>query len=417
MNVIIKRMKQDMLLPVIFGTLFFVSLFMSPIQETLEGFLAILLSKSILVTDYLVVGGLSATLLNVSLTVLLNLWIIKRLKLEMNGPIFAGLLTIAGFAFFGKNMWNSIPIYLGIYLYSRVKKVELKSLIVVLLFSSGISPIVSYMTFGLGIPVYYGLPLGIVTGLLVGFILPIFNSHAIKFHQGYNLYNTGFSMGVLSMVITGIIEVFTPVQRSLIYDNSHHQGFLISTIVVSLLIIAFAFMADPKVYKKYTLITRESGRLLTDFIEVAGKPATLLNIGLMGLFSALIVIVLGIQINGPVFGAILTIVGFGAFGKHLINSTPVVVGAILAVLLTPLEFTLGPILAILFVTGLAPISGRFGPIAGLIAGFMHLLITPLALQFQGGFDLYNNGFAAGFIGAIISSLFVIIKPKLGEKQF
>jgi len=135
------------------------------------------------------------------------------------------------------------------------------------------------------------------------------------------------------------------------------------------------------------------------------------------LFSAVIVIVLGIQINGPVFGAILTIVGFGAFGKHLINSTPVVVGAILAVLLTPLEFTLGPILAILFVTGLAPISGRFGPIAGLIAGFMHLLITPLALQFQGGFDLYNNGFAAGFIGAIIASLFVIIKPKPGEKQF
>jgi len=417
MNVIVKKLKQDMLLPLIFGMMLITSFFIAPIDETFEGFIRILLSKSILVTDYLVVGGLAATLMNVSLTVLLNLFIIKRLKLEMSGPIFAGLLTIAGFAFFGKNMWNSIPIYLGIALYSRLKKVHLGQFIIVLLFSSGISPVVSYITFGMGMPWYYGLPLAIIVGMIIGLILPIFNSHAIKFHQGYNLYNTGFSMGVLSMVITAMIEVFTPVQRALIYENKFHSLFLYGTLISSIFIIIFAFIADKKVYKKYSLITKESGRLLTDFIEVAGKPATLLNIGLMGLFSLAIVIVLGIQINGPVFGAILTIIGFGAFGKHIINSTPVVLGAILAVFLTPLELTMGPILAILFVTGLAPISGRFGMLAGLIAGFVHLLITPLALQFQGGFDLYNNGFAAGFVGAIISSLFVIIKPKPNERQF
>ncbi len=417
MNVIVKKLKQDMLLPLIFGLMLIVSFFMAPLRETLDGFIKILLNKSILVTDYLVVGGLAATLMNVSLTVLLNLWIIKRLKLQMTGPIFAGLLTIAGFAFFGKNMWNSIPIYLGILLYARLKKVSLSQFIIVLLFSSGISPVVSYITFGMGMPWYYGLPLGLLVGMLIGFILPIFNSHAIKFHQGYNLYNTGFSMGILSMMITAMIEVFAPVKRELIYDNQFHELFLYGTIIISLFIIGFAFLADPKVYKKYALITKESGRLITDFIDVAGKPATLLNIGIMGLFSVLIVVVLGIQINGPVFGAILTIIGFGAFGKHLLNSTPVVLGAILAVLLTPLQLTMGPILAILFVTGLAPISGRFGVVAGLLAGFVHLLITPLALQFQGGFDLYNNGFAAGFVGAVISSLFVTIKPRKNERQY
>jgi hypothetical protein len=38
----------------------------------------------------------------------------------------------------------------------------------------------------------------------------------------------------------------------------------------------------------------------------------------------------------------------------------------------------------------------------MIAGFMHICLTPLALTFQGGFDLYNNGFSAGFVAAILS---------------
>ncbi|MCK7487284.1 MAG: DUF1576 domain-containing protein, partial [Bacillus subtilis] len=61
-----------------------------------------------------------------------------------------------------------------------------------------------------------------------------------------------------------------------------------------------------------------------------------------------------------VMGAILLIMGFAAFGKHPLNSLPVVLGAILAIQLTPIEWTMGPILAVLFVTGIAPLAGRFG---------------------------------------------------------
>jgi len=73
--------------------------------------------------------------------------------------------------------------------------------------------------------------------------------------------------------------------------------------------------------------------------------------------------------------------------------------------LTPIEWTIGPTLSVIFVMGLAPISGQFGIIPGIIAGFLHLLITPLALEFQGGFDLYNNGFAAGFVCAVLAPFF------------
>lgn len=417
MHPILLYIKKNMLLPLIFGVLFVITFAIEPIDQIMIGFKNILLSKSILVSDYLLIGGLAATLLNVSLTVLINLLIIKALKLKMTGPIFACILTIAGFAFFGKNIFNAIPMYLGIILYAKASKTPLKNYILVLLLSSGISPIVSYLMFGVGLPLFISIPLAIAVGMVVGFILPVFNSHAIKFHQGYNLYNTGFSMGVLSMVLTAILSAFVVIERSTAVENAYHLSLMIATIVVSLLMIVSAFIIDPKVYQKYPLILKKSGRLITDFVDVAGKPATLLNIGLMGLFSIALVLGLDVKINGPVMGAILTIVGFAAFGKHPLNSLPVVLGAILAVWLTPLELTLGPILAIFFVTGLAPLAGRFGFVAGVLAGFVHLLITPLALAFQGGFDLYNNGFAAGFVGAIFASLFVIIKPMKDEKQY
>jgi hypothetical protein len=414
MSLSIANNKENKLILLIFTILFLIIFIIEPLDQIFNGFILILTSPSILLTDYLLVGGLAATLLNVSLTVLLNLFIVKKLKLEITGPIFACLMMIAGFAFFGKNLFNAIPIYIGIYLYSKVTKIQLKDLILVFLLSSGISPSVSYILFGLNLEFYYSIPLAILVGMLIGFILPAFNAHTIKFHQGYNLYNTGFSMGIISMMMTGIMLIFFDIERQSGVNNSYHIYLLFSLIIISLVLIIASFILDPKVHIKYQLILKKTGRLITDFNKVGGFEATLLNIGIMGLLSALVVLSLNVLISGPIIGAIITIMGFAAFGKHPLNSMPVVLGAILAVLITPLELKIDNVLAILFVTGLAPLSGRYGIIAGLLAGFVHLLITPLALSFQGGFDLYNNGFAAGFVAALITSLFSIIKPSTDE---
>jgi len=52
-------------------------------------------------------------------------------------------------------------------------------------------------------------------------------------------------------------------------------------------------------------------------------------------------------------------------------------------------------LAALFATTLAPISGEFGPLAGLAAGIMHLALVMRTGPWHGGLNLYNNGFAGG----------------------
>ena len=414
---LIKRQHKAMYLTTIFGVILIISLLLQPLHDLIQGYLAILTSPSILLTDYLVVGGIGATLFNVATTLLLNLFLLDRLKIKMTGPIFACLFTIAGFAFFGKNLFNALPMYLGVYLYSKATKTEFRNHVLVMLLSSGISPLVSYLMFGINLPLGINILVAIVVGTFIGFLLPAFNAHALRFHQGYNLYNTGFSMGVLSMISTGIIQTFHPMQPNpTAVNNDYHLPFLIGVLVLSGFFLIVGLQKNRQIVSHYRIILGKTGRLVTDFVRDAGLEATFLNIGVMGLFSAFLILLTPIQINGPVIGAVFTIMGFAAFGKHPKNSLPVVLGAITAIVLIPsIQWTMGPILAVLFVTGLAPLAGRFGFLPGVIAGFLHLLITSRALQFQGGFDLYNNGFAAGFVAAVLAPIFhTFLESKEGD---
>src|SRR5690554_3063849 len=198
--VLVKYIKNHITLLIVFIVLFALAFIFDSPEEIFNGYINILQSPSVLISDYLRIGGLGATLFNVATIMLLNLVLVKKLGFRMTGPIFAGIFTIAGFSFFGKNIFNTLPIYLGIYLFARTQKLPFRSFIIVVLFSTGISPLVSFMIFGTGWPLYIGIPIGIISGMLAGFVLPSFSAHTIRFHRGYNLYNIGFAMGVLSMV-------------------------------------------------------------------------------------------------------------------------------------------------------------------------------------------------------------------------
>jgi hypothetical protein len=390
-------------------------------KSILDGSLAILTHPSLLISDYLRIGGLGASLLNLALLMVMNVTLIRLLKLKLNGPIFAGLLTIAGFAFFGKNVINALPIYLGIYLNSKFQKVEFKSLIIVLLFSTGIGPIVSYLIFGTGWAYYIAIPAGIVIGIITGFILPILSAHMVRFHKGYNLYNIGFTMGIVSLFFSAILRnVFKLDLFS--FDTSTTEAYHLFLYVMilggSMLTILLAFISNPEAYKDYPKILKSSGRLASDYMRETSKETAMLNVGIMGLISLLFITGLDIKINGPVFSGILTVMGFAAFGKHPKNSIPVMLGATIWFLYV--RYTTGTVgtglqIAVLFVTAIAPVAGRHGFWVGILAGFTHVMFTPLAYPFQGGFDLYNNGFAAGFVAAIMIPIFDFIrKDKITE---
>ncbi len=417
---LVYRLRNKMLMPFIFVVLFALSFLHGSIDEMWAGYVEILRSPSVLISDYLYIGGFGATMFNVSTILLINIIMINRLKMHMTGPIFAGILTIAGFSFFGKNIFNTIPIYIGIYLYAKMQGLEFKSFMIVVLFSTGISPIVSFLIFGGPWSFFIGVPLGIVVGIFTGFILPSLTAHMARFHKGYNLYNIGFTMGIISMVYSAILTAFDIdfMLGGPTSEQFHNELFLL-TILLSTAFIIAGFVFDRNALSQYRGLMQSTGRLVSDFVRDYGRAVTMLNVGVMGIISLIVLMILGIEINGPVMGGILTVMGFGAFGKHPRNALPVMAGALLAAFLTPVYALddVGIAIAVLFVTAIAPIAGRYGALIGVLAGFLHIIITPLSYLFQGGFDLYNNGFAAGFVAAfMIPFLEAIKKDDVKEAQ-
>ena len=77
------------------------------------------------------------------------------------------------------------------------------------------------------------------------------------------------------------------------------------------------------------------------------------------------------------------------------------------------------LLTALFGTTLAPVSGHYGVIAGVLAGSLHMVIVTNISYLHAGMNLYNNGFSGGFTAAIIVPLlevFFFHKSKRKNKE-
>ncbi len=372
-------------------------------KDFFYNFYEILRSPTILLTDFFAVGGIGAAFINVSLIGFFNLYLLKKFKLKINGIIIAAFMTVLGFSFFGKNIINIIPIYVGGYLFARNQNKHLRDVIVVIMFATGLSPIISQLMFSHNISSPLNIIYGITLGVLIGFIMTPLSSHMIKFHDGYSLYNIGFTAGVLGTVITSFLRAIDldvmPV--NIIYQQyDGHIKILISSLFVYLILMGIYI--KKSIPKNYTDIHRYSGRTVTDFTFLLGYGITFINMGVLGIVFTVLVTVIGGTLNGPVLAGIFTIVGFAAFGKHLKNCYPPVIGVILMALVLGLDLAdTSTILAILFSTTMAPISGKFGMFWGMVAGVMHLVVVMNVGMVHGGVNLYNNGFSGGIVAGVL----------------
>lgn len=381
-----------------------------PAKQVFAGYFEIMKAPSILVTDYVYIAGLGATFFNVATIMLANIILVQLLRIKMNGPIFAGIIMIGGFSFFGKNLFNTIPIYLGIYFYSLFKKIPFRQLIITILFSTGLSPLVSYAMFGLGLPLGGSIPLGIVCGCAAGFFIPMFASHTIVFHEGYNLYNTGFALGIISAFF---FAVFTfcglKVEAVSLYNYDTSIVFYYILPILSVLCIILAYANDLQVHKKYWNLLKTNGRLISDYGGEFGEDAVLLNFGILGFVLFILCLIFHVPMNGVVFGTIFAAIGFAGYGLHIRNVLPIWVGCGITIFVGMAikgnyTLSISSIMMFVFASGLAPIGGRYGIGYGLLIGAMHIIMTPIMISFQGGFDLYNNGLAAGFEAALVTVL-------------
>lgn len=409
----IEYLKKSFYLPILALIMIILAFIFNTPKEIFVGYKNILLSSSILTTDYIAIGTLGGALVNAASILILNLVILRLLNLRMSGLIYAALYMILGFSFFGKNILNSLPIYIGIYLYAFLNKIPVKNLVISLLFSSGISPLVSYLIFGFDLAYYISIPLGIGAGIVAGLMVPAISSHTIKFHQGYNLFNVGFSLGIISLAFNGVLRAFNLRASEIsILSNDHNLFLYLFVAILALVLLIAGIILNSKSFKMIPDLYKRSGRLVSDYIRDYGVSIVMINQASLLTFEILICLIFKIELNGAIFGTILAVSGFAGSGLHLKNTSFVMLGAILMCLVTKTNITsTSIIIGILFSAGVAPIAGRYGIVAGIIAGMLHIAILPLCRSFQGGYDLYNNGFCAGFVACILIAIIEAFKKE------
>ena len=385
-------------------------IFSSP-KEIFEGFFEILLADNMLITDYFSLAGFGAALANVSIVTFITLVLMYKCHIPLNGT---GILTIglmSGFSFFGKSVFNMWFILLGTWLYARWSKQPFSKFLLISLFSTSLSPLISHLFFYQKTLYLPNMLLSLFCGVLIGFVMPMMGPYAAYLLNEMTLYTSGFSVGLLCLVIVPILKsygyLFNPV-TVWTSGNNIPIGLMLGVFCCFLIYMGWRKEGMQAVRNYFNLLKR-SGVSSQDFTDLDGMGAVLINMGVNGLIGTLYIILIKGHLNGPTIGGILTIIGFSAKGKHAANILPIMIGVALGGITKQWSPSSPPAqLAALFGTTLAPNSGAFGPIAGVNAGFIHSSVVQHAGMGYSGINLYNNGFAGGIVSIVVYPVFVRI---------
>ena len=382
--------------------------------ELFSGLWRILTSPSVLVTDFIAVGGLGAALLNSAIVGFISIIMLILTKVKPNGAIIAAMWLTMGFTFFGKNIFNMIPLTCGVWLFAKYNREPFTNYTLAALLVATLSPTVSEISF-LGIlstPVE--ILLGVLFGFLVGFIFPAISAGSVRLHGGYDLYNMGFAGGLICMIGYAVLRnagVDLGTAEILSEGNTFTIAVGLYLISAALLLCGLLLGGVKENFRGFLDIQKRSGRLVSDFFFEHGN-GIYINMAALGVLATTIALLLRAELNGLTIAGILTIIGFGGFGKHVRNVTPIMAGAILAAFINTEDTGYyANIVAILFSTGLAPIAGQYGLIWGVVAGFLHLNVAMHTAYLSGGMNLYANGFAAGFVAMFMLPLITALKKE------
>ncbi len=188
--------------------------------------------------------------------------------------------------------------------------------------------------------------------------------------------------------------------------------------IIGLLIASGLIVDEPgRALGGFLELQLHPARLIHDFMEIRGIGATLINGAIVGLIGLLLVLINKVAISGPTYAAILTLIGFGFFGKTAFNILPIFLGVYLAakyvgksyreyIIIALFGSALGPLVStIAFELGL-PYSASFllALAGGIGTGFLLPAIAVSMLHLHQGYNLYNIGLTCGFFGLFAASL-------------
>ena len=285
-------------------------------ENIIHGLYTIITTEDALITDYVLVAGPGAALINSAIVTAISTGILRFSRDTLNGMTLVEMGLMSGFSLFGKNFVNIWPILAGTWLYTRLRRQPLAGNIGIGLMATALAPIVSYISLDNG----WGGPLqGVLVGMAIGFIMPPLATYTYRIQNGMNLYNVGFACGLVALICV-------PLMASLGADPTTHYrwakgyelpfGIMLGALCVMLILGGLFFAKKPvwAAWAGYRRLLQTSGRAPSDYLRMFGPAPVCINTGVNGLIGMAFLLLTGGDLNGPTVGGILTIMGFSAFG-------------------------------------------------------------------------------------------------------
>lgn len=411
------------------------------LEALIDGYKAILQAPSTNDFDGLqAAGNFGSAFFNSGILVLIVLGIYKSLKVDMIGVHIAALMMVLGFSFYGKNIINIWWPMTGVILGALFDKKKISSVAPLIAFSTALSPVFSVLAFGTTEVLGFGEPLGyvvgIIGGIIAGFLLEVIADWMVKYHNGNVLFNAGFAAGIAGIGLYSVMQVIG-LSHNITYEASDYVsganielGICLAILFGYLIIVGFILGGGSEI-GKLVFKNAKGG----NFVAEHGFGASLINMGINGFFVvAFVFATVKGQLAGPVFACIWTAVGFGANGVNLRTHAPLLIGVYAMNFIAGgvadmtagegavgfLEAGLikagsrGALLAAIFSCGLSPITAQYGFIVAILTGMLHAALVPNVGILHGRMSLYNNGLSLGLIAVFVAPLYDKLKNKFAK---
>lgn len=162
-------------------------------------------------SDYLRMFGFTPVMVNAGINGLIGMAFILLTGGELNGPTLGGILTIMGFSAFGKHAKNILPVMIGVVLGSMVMRWSIQDSAAQLacLFCTTLAPISGY----------FGWQYGVLAGFLHSSVVLSVGSPV----AGLNLYNNGFSGGLLAIILYPLIIDIIRHRKLVLQDEDYFE--------------------------------------------------------------------------------------------------------------------------------------------------------------------------------------------------
>ena len=193
----------------LFAFFILLGILLSP--KPLAGMKAILRESGQSCADFVALSGFGAVLINMGINGVIATGYVLLVGGPLNGPTIGGILTIAGFGACGKHARNFVPVLFGVVLGSLTKvwHIDDPAVLLAALFGTSLAPVAGHY--------------GWVWGIAAGFLNSSVALCSGVLHGGMNLYNTGFSAGIVAAFLVPLIEAL-PKRKARIKGESLQEN-------------------------------------------------------------------------------------------------------------------------------------------------------------------------------------------------